>query len=254
MKQLISRLASALAARRHKARGPARRLTRRARVGLEELEGRSAPSMLAFATNAFAVGWAALENTVAVHSWRLANGSFHNTLAQVNPPDDSNSMAQAEADLSYSYYNAHQFSIEENTSAYAGAYDSARAQLNLSPGVQNGGPGFVSVYIAPSYRGEMGRYTLVTLSATYQNTNTTNTTSTTGHNFVQVSYNNGGYGYRNLLMGSDYKEPPGGQVIRNSVSFYARVGSTFTICQALFSYAPQGNAAGAALTLDVRIQ
>jgi hypothetical protein len=251
MKQLVSRLTAALATQAPKATPSSRRPAAAARLGVEQLEGRSAPSMLAFATNAFAVGWAALENNVAVHSWRLANGSFHNTLAQMNPPDGSNSMAQAEADLGYSYYNAHEFSIEEETSAYAGAYDSARAQVNLSPGVQNGGPGFVTVYVAPTYRGEVGRYVLVTLTATYQNTNTD---STTGHNFVQVSYNNGGYGHKNLLVGSDYKEVPGAPPVRASTSFWYRVGYSFTICQTLFSYAPQGNAAGATLTLDVRIQ
>jgi hypothetical protein len=239
MKQLVSRPAAS-------------RPAPRARLGLEQLEGRNAPSMLQFATSAFAVGWAALENTVAVHSWRLANGNFHNTLSQVTPPGDSLSMANAEADLSYSYYNAHQLSIEEQTIANASAaYRSARAQVNLSPGVQNGGPGFVSVYVAPTYRGEVGRYVLVTLSATYQNTNVT---STTGHNFVQVSYNNGGYGHSNLLVGSDYKEIPGAAPVRASTSFYARVGSSFTICQTLFSYAPQGNAAGATLRLDISIR
>jgi hypothetical protein len=251
MKQLIPPLARALAVRPNRARDATPRPAPCARIGLEELEGRNAPSMLQFATSAFAVGWAALENSVAVHSWRLANGGFHNTLAQVTPPDSSNSMASAEADLNYTYYNAHALSIEEDTSAYAGAYRSAQAQVNMSPGMQNGGPGFVSVYIAPTYRGETGHSVLVTLSATYRNTNTT---TTTGHNFVQVSYNNGGYGHKNLLVGSDYKEPPGGQTVRASTSFYARVGSTFTICQTLFSYAPQGNSAGATLTLDVRIQ
>jgi hypothetical protein len=221
-----------------------------ARPHLESLEGRAAPSALRFYPNALVVGTAALDTgtAIAAQSAYLARGSVYGTLARAGPPPGSVSMAHSEASVNYSYYNAHQLSLEEDTSAYAGAiYRSAKAQVNLNPGVWNGGPGFVNLSIAPSYRGETSHWVLVTLRATYRNTNVT---QTTGHNFVQVSYNTGS-GQRNLLIGSDYREPPGGQTISSSASFYARAGSTFSVCQTLLSYAGTNNSAGASLTLSV---
>jgi hypothetical protein len=220
-----------------------------ARPHLESLEGRAAPSALRFYPNALVVGTAALDvgTAIAAQSAYLARGSVSGTLAQADPPPDSVSMAHSEASVNYTYYNAHQLSLEEDTAAYAGAIYRARAQVNLNPGVWNGGLGFVNLYIAPGYQGESGHRVLVTLRATYRNTNITHTT---GHNFVQVSYN-AGAGQRNLLVGTDYREPPGGQTISAAASFYARVGSTFSICQTLFSYAGTNNSAGASLTLSV---
>src|SRR5207245_11701745 len=52
------------------------------------------------------------------------------------------------------------------------------------------------------------------------------TTLFRSHNVVQVSYNNGGYGHSNLLVGSDYKEVPGAAPVRASTSFWMRVGSS----------------------------
>src|SRR5262245_16155925 len=185
-----------------KARPSAGRPAPAARVRLEELEVRAAPSALQFRPRAFIVGTAKLDvgRVLKVRSYDLSRGSARGTLAHAEAPPGNLSPAHADASVSYSY-SPHSLSIEEDTAVYSGAvYRRGKAQRNPNQGGENGGPGFLPVYIAPSYRGE-NHWVKVTLHIEYQSSTIV---QSHGYNFVQFAVNRG-TGVVNLLTGSDYK-------------------------------------------------
>jgi hypothetical protein len=230
-----------------RARKVRRRPTPRTRLGLEQLETRETASSLQFVSNALAVGMASLNGTKSQTSWYMARGSVYGPLARVKTPRDSVSLAASSATLRYSDYGDHSKRIEMSTYANAsGRFKNATAQVHLTESGYNNGPGFVTLAIRPTAGDWIGRRVLVTLTATYRNTNIV---SSTGHNFVQVSY--GFSGQNNLIMGADYRQPPGGQTVRKSVSFYATVGSTFRIAETVYSFAGSNTASGANVVLDI---
>lgn len=232
-----------------KARPTAGRPAPVARVRLEELEVRAAPSALQFRPRAFIVGTPKLDvgRVLQVRSYDLSRGSAGGTLAHREAPPGNLSPAHADASVSYSY-SPHSLSIEEDTAVYSGAiYQSGKAQLNLNQGVENGGPGFVPVYIAPSYRGE-NHSVRVTLHIEYQSSTIV---QSHGYNFVQFAVNRGG-GVVNLLTGADYKHD--GHTISGTWSFDTRVGSFFTVCLTLASFVGANDSLGGSLKLSITTQ
>src|SRR5947209_18411242 len=91
---------------RRAVQGAACRPDTRARVGVEQLEGREAPSSIQFLSNVLAVGYASLNGTPSRYNYSMSRGSFYGTMAGVAPRSGT-SLAEALASLNYSDYGDH---------------------------------------------------------------------------------------------------------------------------------------------------
>jgi hypothetical protein len=198
------------------------------------------------------VGDAVLSNGHNRNSYYLANGSAYGDLAKVSTPSSSLSLAFSTATVRFTNYNYQNATIEMVSTANAdNVYRPAQAQVHTTSAGVNSGPGYITVTINPTSGDYVGKRVLVTLTASYMNTNIT---STTGYNVVQVAYATPGGSPTNLLSGADYAEPPGGRLYRYSTQFYATVGSSFRIGMMAYSYARSNASSGADVTLNMRVQ
>jgi hypothetical protein len=221
--------------------------TRTTCLGLETLEARDTPSALQFASNVYAVGLASLNNSPSASSYQMARGGASGVLA-TRYPSSGYSLAEATSSLSYSDYGAHSKVIEMMTKANAsGNYKYATSQVHLTENGYNAGPSFVTMNVVRTSGESASHRVLVTLNASYRNTNIT---SSTGHNFVQVSVVVGGK-QTNLLLGNDTVQTPGGQTYRGSYSFYVTSGQSFRIAEIAYSYAYANTASGSDVVLSI---
>lgn len=198
------------------------RSSTRVQLGVERLEERESPAGLSFGT-AFAAGAVTIPSLTANY-YSLRNASASGDLVKTN----TGGMGTASAHLGFSNVGS-TIRLELQSNVNTGNYTSGQARTNTTQN-PNGGPGWVTVNVVGGPGDYAGRPVKITVSASY--TSTIGAYST-GSNFVQIGCSgytsNGG----NLLAGSDNTQ--GTHTYPASITFYSRVGSSFSIIETTVS-------------------